>query len=125
MIVLDASAVLALLYGEPGHEMVGSVLDHACASTVNLAEVVGRFARDGHPSDRVISQLQASPVEWVPFDVVQAARAGGLLPVTRSLGLALGDRACLALALTRALPVMTADTAWSRLDLGVEVRLVR
>ena len=47
MIALDASAFLAFLFREKGYERVGAVLDQACLSTVNLAEVIGRFVQDG------------------------------------------------------------------------------
>jgi PIN domain nuclease of toxin-antitoxin system len=45
--VLDASALLALLRGEPGAEKVKAVLPDSAMSAVNLAEVVGYLARSG------------------------------------------------------------------------------
>ncbi len=125
MTVLDASALLTLLFREPGHETVAAVLEESSMSTVNLAEVLGRFVRDGHSSLQVLSLLQASPIEWVSFDAQQAALAAELLPRTRHLGLSLGDRACLALASALGAPAMTADQAWTKLDLGLEIKLVR
>lgn len=125
MIALDASALLALLFREPGHEAVASVFDESCASTVNLAEVLGRFARDGHSSLQVLARLQATPVQWVEFDAQQAALCAELLPRTRRQGLSLGDRACLALASSRGCAAMTADSAWKDLDLEIEVVLIR
>jgi len=124
MIVLDASALLTLLFEAPGHEAVASVLEESSMSTVNMAEVLARFTRDGHSSLQVLSLLQASPIEWISFDAHQAALAADLVPRTRELGLSLGDRACLALASTLGAPAMTADQAWMKLDLGVEVKLV-
>jgi len=41
------------------------------------------------------------------------------------VGLSLGDRACLALALREQAPVLTGDRAWSKVDVGVEVVLIR
>lgn len=61
----------------------------------------------------------------VPFDDELAYDCAGLRPVTKHLGLSLGDRACLALAKREVLPVLTADRVWSELDIGVEVRLIR
>jgi ribonuclease VapC len=90
-----------------------------------LAEVLGRFSRDGHSSLQVLARLQATPVQWVDFDPRHAALCADLLPRTRSLGLSLGDRACLALAAAEGCPAMTADTAWKDLDVGVEVVLIR
>lgn len=125
MMVLDASALLTLLFKETGHEKVSSVLDESAVSTVNLSEVLGRFARDGHSSLQVLSLLEATPIEWVTFDSHHAVLAADLLPRTRHLGLSLGDRACLALASTLGVPAMTADRTWAELDLGVEVQLIR
>lgn len=125
MTVLDASALLTLLFKETGHEKVSSILGESVMSTVNLSEVLGRFARDGHSSLQVLSLLDASSIEWVAFEKHHAALAADLLPRTRLLGLSLGDRACLALASTLGAPAMTADKTWTELDLGVEVRLIR
>ncbi len=125
MIVLDASALLTLLFKEPGHEAVASVLEESSMSTVNLAEVLARFTRDGHSSLQILSLLQASPIEWVSFDSQQAALAADMLPRTRHLRLSLGDRACLALASALGAPAMTANQAWTKLDLGLEVKVVR
>lgn len=125
MIALDASALLAFLFREPGHEMVAQKLEESCISSVNLAEVLGRFARDGHDPRMVFEHLRRSPLEMVPFLAEDAALVAALAPRTRTLGLSLGDRACLALAATRGIPALTADSAWLSLDVGVRVHLVR
>jgi PIN domain nuclease of toxin-antitoxin system len=125
VIVLDASALLALLFREEGHEAVAAVLDQGVLSAVNLAEVLGRFARDGHDPLPLRDRLLASPMAVIPFDDRQAALAASLLPVGAPLGLSLGDRACLALALERKLPVMTADRAWQQLRLPIDIRHIR
>lgn len=125
MIALDASALLAFLFREPGHERVGAILDTACLSTINLAEVIGRFVRDGHDADSVLRRLTATAVEIVPFTAADAALAASLIPATRALGLSLGDRACLALALARDIPAITADRVWIQLQIGVTVQLIR
>jgi ribonuclease VapC len=125
MMALDASALLAFLFREPGHEQVGAILNTACLSTVNLAEVIGRFVRDGHDADQVLRRLTAAAIEIVPFTETDAALAASLIPVTQSLGLSLGDRACLALALARAIPAITADRVWIQLQVGVTIQLIR
>ncbi len=125
MIALDASALLALLFREPGHERVAAALSTCCMSAVNLAETLGRFARDGKPTADLWSRLQASGVDWVPFDSEQARLAAELLPKTQGHGLSLGDRACLALAMTRRIPAMMADRSWANLELGVAVTVIR
>ena len=61
----------------------------------------------------------------LPFTIEDAERAARMWPVTSKFGLSLGDRACLALALRLDLPVMTADRVWGKLQMGVEVQLIR
>lgn len=125
MIALDASALLAFLFREPGGDEVGEVLAESCMSAVNAAEVIGRFARDGHDPRDAMRHLIDSPLELVPFLTEDAALTAALIPRTRDLGLSLGDRACLALALSRRIPVCTADRAWAGADIGIEVRTIR
>lgn len=125
MIALDASALLAFLFGEEGGERVAPVIERACLSSVNLSEVLGRFARDGHDPNLVARRIASTPIELVAFGAPDAALAAQLLPATRSLGLSLGDRACLALALARGIPAMTADRDWLQLEIGVPIESVR
>jgi len=125
MMALDASALLALLFREPGHQRVAQVLGDCCMTTLNLSEVLGRFARDGHAPTEVWARLRATPIEWVPFTDTLAMTAAQLLPKTRGQGLSLGDRACLALALTRGIPAVTTDRLWAELGLGIQIELIR
>jgi ABC-type antimicrobial peptide transport system ATPase subunit len=57
--------------------------------------------------------------------MLQAHIAGSLWQQTKALGLSLGDRACLALAIQLNLPVLTADKLWQQLDVGVAIQLIR
>jgi len=123
--VLDASALLAFLFRESGHEKVSQVIHQGCLSSVNLAEVLARFARDGHDPGKAADQIRSSGIETVPFDDVQAALVAALLPQTLPHGLSLGDRACLALAIMRHAPAMTADQVWSEIDLPIPVVQIR
>ena len=124
MIALDASALLAFLFRERGHERVGAVIETACLSAVNLSEVIGRFVRDGHDARTVVQRLTSTTIES-SLTTADAALAASLVLQTRALGLSLGDRACLALALARRIPAVTADRAWGRLHMGIDIQIVR
>jgi ribonuclease VapC len=117
--------LLAKIFREPGHERVSLSGSDAVMSAVNLAEVLSRLIRDSLSLDDVLQELDASGLEVAPFDARQARLAAELLPKTQRAGLSLGDRACLALAIDRGLPVLTADGAWANLGLPVEVILIR
>lgn len=124
-VVLDASALLALMNDEPGAITVRETLPEAVISAVNLAEVVSKLVDRGMPEAQIFNDLGELSLSDVPFDVQQAYATGLLRAATRSWGLSLGDRACLSLALQLPSPVITTDRAWAELDLGVEVRLAR
>jgi ribonuclease VapC len=122
-IVLDASALIAWLTGEPGAERVEAVLSDTAMTTVNLAEVTGFLVKRGGTEDDLRQILTPIPVAWIPFDVDLAYRAGLLLPPTRAAGLSLGDRACLALAQRLGVPAMTADRAWAAIAPAVKLAI--
>ena len=124
-VVLDASAILALLRREKGFEKVEAVADSASVSAVNLAEVGSYFTEAGQPIAKVKTILQALRMRIVPFDEDQAIEAARLQPLTQHLGLSLADRACLGLARLRREPAMTTDRAWRTLSLGIDVNVIR
>lgn len=124
-VVLDASALLALLNKEPGHEEIAWVVPRAAISAVNLSEVAAKLAESGMPGEAIRDALEGLALETHDFGRELAFQAGLMRPLTRSRGLSLGDRACLALGQQLNLPVLTTDRAWEGLDLGVEVRLIR
>ena len=125
--VLDASALLALLLGEPGGVRVGHTLPASAMTTVNFAEVVGHYTRNGGRDAEIRAVLDLLPMSLVPFDQELAFQTGILLPLTRPAGPSLGDRACLALARRLDLPALTADRAWPAVavQVGVRVELTR
>ncbi len=123
--MLDASALLALLNREPGHDEIARVIPHAALSTVNLSEVAAKLAESGMPGETIREVLEGLALEIHDFGRELAFQSALLRPVTRPRGLSLGDRACLALGQQLNLPVLTTDRAWEGLELGVEVRLVR
>jgi PIN domain nuclease of toxin-antitoxin system len=124
--VLDASAMLALMLGEPGAERAQQVISEgAVISAVNVAEVVTRQIDLGVTAGEARQNVEELEVEVVPFDEELAYRAGLLRSATRSAGLSLGDRACIALAERLSLPALTADRSWASLQVGVQIDVIR
>lgn len=124
-VVLDASAVLAYLQGEPGGDLVAEQMAAAVIGAVNLSEVIAKLVDKGLDDVAVDETLQSIGLEAVAFDAAQARAAGLMRMATRQRGLSLGDRACLALAKARGVPALTGDRAWAEVAAGVEVRLIR
>jgi ribonuclease VapC len=125
-IVLDASALLAILNQEPGAEaLTPELLSRAAMSTVNLAEAHGKLVGRGLRPDDAWEAVLSVIREAVPFTLEQARLAGGLVAQTRPLGLSLGDRACLALGLVWKAPVYTADKSWKKVKVGARVHVIR
>jgi len=124
-VVLDSSAVLALIAGEPGSQIVSDALDGAVISAVNVAEVVSKLIERQAPDRDAMEVVRALQFSVIPFDADQAEAAGILRRPTRHLGLSLGDRACLQLAHKLGREVLTADRSWADLDIGVRVRMIR
>lgn len=112
--VLDSSAILALLFDEPGADRVAAVLPDAVVSAVNLAETATKLQDRGLDETAARAAVAATGVRIVPFSEDLAWTAAGLRASTRDAGLSLGDRACLALAIDRGASAYTADQAWAR-----------
>ncbi len=129
--VLDASALIAHIRREPGYLMVESAMaDGATISLVNYAEVLARLGDAGQDADAVDRRLRdegmiGGLLRFEPFLEADALTSARLRGATRSRGLSLGDRACLALALRLGLPALTTDRAWAALAVGVDVQVIR
>jgi PIN domain nuclease of toxin-antitoxin system len=124
-IVLDASALLALLNSEEGSETVSKMLPGSALSAVNLCEVVGKLTEAGMPEEPIRAALASLGLEIHAFDEENAYAAGLLRKRTKMFGLSLGDRACIALALHLSVDVLTADHDWKKLKLPVKVQTIR
>lgn len=126
-VVLDASAVLAYLQDESGSEKVEVVLSEgkAIMSAVNYAEVVGKLLESGLPESSVKVVMDNLELQIEPLDDKQAWKTGMLRMGTREFGLSLGDRACLALAHIKKLPIITADKQWDKLKSDIKIIQLR
>lgn len=125
-IVVDASALLAVLNQEAGAErLTPELLNAAASSTVNLAEVQGKLVDRGLSADDAWEATLSPIREAVSFTPEHARLAGDLLGQTRPYGLSLGDRACLALGIALKAPVYTADRSWKNLKIGIRIHVIR
>ena len=125
--VVDASAVLAYLHQETGWQLVDEVLlaGECMISTVNYAEVAAKLAEKGMPEDAIRMALDCLNLQVIDFTSALALTSGLLRPATRSIGLSLGDRACLALAKQQQCPALTTDRIWETVQLEVEIKVIR
>ena len=127
--VIDASSVLAFIFGEPGGSLVFDVArdGHLLISSVNLAEVLARMADKGIPLDAAAEILSPLGMEEVAFDHAQAEVSAMLRATNSRSGLSLGDRCCLALGLIKRRPILTADRKWRDVAeaVGIEITITR
>lgn len=128
-VVLDASALLAYLFGEVGADVVAEAMaTGACMSAVNFSEVMSKLADRGVHVDQATDDFSerglADAIGIIDFDLSEALEAARFRESTRNMGLSFGGRACLALARSRGIPVLTADRQWLSVQ-ALEVRLIR
>lgn len=123
--MLDASAVLALVFGEPGADAVAERLPFGLLSAANYAEVLARSVERGRELADATADIGLLRLSIWPFDAELAVIAASLRPTTKALGLSLADRACLALGIKTGFPVLTADRKWLEASTGADVRCIR
>lgn len=123
--VLDASAVLAVLFKEPGEEVVRPLLRGSLISSVNAAEVIYRRLKNGESLEHHARMFANLELRVIEFDFDQAVIAASFKPYARSANLSFADRACLSLGLLRGLPVLSTEHDWAKVEMGVDVRLIR
>jgi PIN domain nuclease of toxin-antitoxin system len=125
-LLLDASALLASFKREPGAEAVNeAMLAGAIVSAVNWSEALAKLVEIGFPQPIAEQELLALPLGILAFEYRHARLCAELREPTRKAGLSFADRACLATAKLENVRVLTADRAWARLDLGVDIRVIR
>jgi ribonuclease VapC len=123
--VVDASALLALVFDEPGADMVLAAGSGGCCSAVNFSEALAKLSDRGVSAEDAEMHLAAVVGKVVVFDEDMARAAAALRARTRHSNVSFADRACLATAMSLGLPVITADRPWADLDVGVDIRLIR
>jgi ribonuclease VapC len=123
--VLDASALIALLWEEPGAEAVEPLLSRSAVSAVNWAEVLQRYRAHGVETAGKRESVEALGISLEGFSAEDAEMVAELWQPTRRAGLSLADRACLALARRLGVAAYTADRDWRKVEVDVEVVLIR
>ena len=125
ILVLDSSALLAVSFREIGADRVDAMRNSAALSSVSLAEMIAKLLEGGVSLPDARATVGGFGVTVHDFTAEHAEISGRLLPLTRSRGLSLGDRCCLALAIALKGSVLTADRAWEGLDVGVPIDVIR
>jgi ribonuclease VapC len=125
--LLDASAVLATLFDEPGGDFVFGLMNESHISVVNLSEVYATLMDGGLTFDAARDVVAPLPFRIRTFREEHAWQTAQLRPLTKRFGLSLGDRACIAHAMMTGLPILTSDRrmAEARDVLGIDIRLIR
>lgn len=125
-VVFDASAILALLRDEPGADVVARYIGDGIISAVNFQEVLKELLRRGIPMEAALELLDALNLDIHPHGSQEAIAAADLYLTTKQYGSGLGDRTCMALAIAAGLPTLTADQAWSKIDIaGLTIQVIR
>lgn len=125
-VVFDASAILALLRDEPGADIVASHIGNGIISAVNFQEVIKELLRRGLPMEAALELLDALHLDVHPHRSQEAIVAAGLYLATKQYGSGLGDRTCMALAMTQGLPALTAAQAWGKIVVaGLTIQIIR
>lgn len=124
--VLDASAVVAVLRGEPGADFLVNYAGDSLISAVNLQEVIKAMLVHGYAAEIVREMLDQLELDVQAHESEDAWGAADLFEPTRAKGSGLGDRTCMALAIKEGLPAITTDKAWAELAIpGLTVILAR
>ena len=125
-VVLDASAVLAMLREEPGGDAVAAHVGRAAISAVNLQEVAKELLREGASPEAARAAIDELGLDVRAHDTEAAYAAAAFYPQTKQYGRGLGDRTCMALGLAMGVPVLTTDREWKKVDLpGLQLEYVR
>lgn len=124
-VILDASALLALIQEDPGCEDVEKCLPDVIMSSVNVSEVISILLRIKLPINEIQDILSELIIEVKDFSHEQALVAAEIGHLNTNLGLSLGDRACLALAKSSNHPVLTADKIWANINDKIDIRIIR
>ena len=125
--VIDTSALLAGLFGEPGADVLRRAGPGAVISSVTFSEFMAKCSDRNVPLDMARTHIARLGIAVSGFGETEALQAAALRAGTRFDNISFADRACLALARALALPVFTTDQQWSQLDAArdIDIRQLR
>jgi len=125
-VILDASALLALIQEEKGAEIIKPLLKFSVMSAINIAETLSVLQRTNISPQEGLALVSDIINTAIPFDMEQAQVVAELQPLVQAKGLSLADRACISLGIKLQLPIYTADKIWNELQLeNVIIKLIR
>ena len=125
-IVFDSSALIALFAKENGYETVKQHMKGAIISSINIAEVYKYSIEVQNLTENDCKNLvKLLGIKIIDFCEEQALITAKIIKKTRTFGLSLGDRACIALAMFKNYPILTCDKIWQKADLDVEILMAR
>jgi ribonuclease VapC len=122
--LLDASALLAVLRGEPGADVVTDLLPECAINAVNLAEVLTKAIKKGVSPDDAREYVIGLDIPVLPVTQAEADASADLAPLAWQKGISLGDRLCLATCITHNLIALTTESRWPD-DAGVSIQRIR
>ena len=124
--VLDASAVLAFLQAEAGHELVRVALqnEHCFVTAANQSEIISKALDKGIAPSNLDTLLHELGYVVIEVSATDGALAGWMRNDTRDFGLSLGDRLCLASAKRLKANVLTADRVWLNVATILDVNII-
>ena len=123
--VIDSSALLAFIREEPGADKVEGVLDDCRISAVNYLECARKMIEKNPQERTILENLNALDLDVVSYSFEQSLVAADMVLAVKGKNISLGDLASLSLARHLRLPAITADKAWAKLKLGVEIIVIR
>ena len=123
--VVDASAVLAAIQDEQGGEYVKNHIDQCVISAVNWSEVLQKLSSSGSEVEKIDAYLNALGLRVVDFTEDDGRISASLWASSKSLGLSLADRACLATGLRLKTKIITADRVWKKLEIKSQIHFIR
>jgi ribonuclease VapC len=125
MIAVDSSAILAVLFQEPGAARALEKMSGGMMSAVNYAETGAKLIARGWGREEWEEVVDSFGLTLVPFDRRMAVLSGAMAPDFAPRGVSFADRACIVLGMIEKLPVLTGDRKWASLGLELEVELIR